>query len=1271
MKMRISPKFANKVLLPACLLAVTTFTIGSWQVRAQSSAAPKVIRVSSGSLVTPEAHTPSKVLDGTAIRVSHYTPESKLRLALAIQAPHMAEEEQFIKELTTKGSTGFHKFLTRDEWNARFGPSVEDEQAVVDWAQSVGLTVTRRYPNRLLVDVEAPAGLIEKAFGVTINNYKVDDEVDFSNDSDPVVPSNLSGILHTVLGLNNIERAHRLGTSKPTVKGPDYVPGPAISKAFSVHGDGDPTRAPAAKARSEISKPTPSDSFPLSGGVANPDNIQSSEGYDYNALQRLSFCCNEWGDSSGSPPESSIALVGYGNYNYSDATTFFNNYGMAWNLSSYYINGSGFPGVDDEAPLDVEYSAAMSNSYGSYLDTAQVIEYEMPNNQYATYADAFEAIDSDNFADVVSTSYGWQENVGFSGSVATGTMHPIFNTMIGEGKTLIAASGDMGASAGCQDATSVWYPASDPDFLAAGGTQLLLDSNGIFESEIGWQGESWTNADNDGNGGACANNHGGSTGGVSVLFAAPSWQSTLVSPFNLYKDGAEYVETGNANRLVPDIALTANPDVMGEWYYSGGSWQSEGGTSIVAPELAGFFAQENSYLDFIGSVCGSGGTSACSPVGLATPFIYEDALDGAPHNPFYDMLSGCNDNDITAADNLFYYCAAPGFDLVTGWGSANMLQLAWGINWELIPAVGNPSLAFSGPATNTWYNTDQIVGWNLSDAGSSGLPAPGAAGFTQGWDSIPSDPSSEPHGGQGNSFYSGPEYPYSTGGCQSFNGAGGCSAGSGQGCHTVQVEGFDNQGRTTFGSYGPVCYDTVAPTIKVTNNPGPTASGWWKGNVKVTLTAADPGGSAASGIGATYYAIDSTSCTPSALNTCSTYGSPFTITAQGAHYIYYFTEDRARNFSTESVEWVYIDTTAPVTTASLSGTLTSGTYYSAVQVTLSATDSLSGVATTYYTIDGGAQTTYSGAFSVSALGSHTVKYWSVDNAGNVETAHTAAFTIASSLPTLTSPTPDSVLGTTNVKFTWTAAVGATDYRLFLGTTGVGSLNLYNSGTLTGLTTTVPSIPSNGVTVYAQLLAKISGTWQSENYTFTESSTSSPAVLSTPAPGTVLGPSNVVFTWTAGVGVTNYKLLLGTTGVGSSNLYSSGSITTTTATVATLPQTGVTVYAQLSSEIGGVWQSNNYTFTESELAAMKTPAPGATLGTTNVVFTWTAGVGSTDYRLFVGTTGVGSLNLYNSGTLTTTTATVPSIPASGATVYVRLYSKIAGAWQSVDYTYKEQ
>lgn len=79
------------------------------------------------------------------------------------------------------------------------------------------------------------------------------------------------------------------------------------------------------------------------------------------------------------------------------------------------------------------------------------------------------------------------------------------------------------------------------------------------------------------------------------------------------------------------------------------------------------------------------------------------------------------------------------------------------------------------------------------------------------------------------------------------------------------------------------------------------------------------------------------------------------------------------------------DTTPPVTNASISGTAgTNGWYRSSVQVSLSATDTGTGVKNTFYQIDGGATQTYAGPFTISAAGQHTVQYWSVDNAGNTE-----------------------------------------------------------------------------------------------------------------------------------------------------------------------------------------------------------------------------------------------------------------------------------------------
>ena len=107
---------------------------------------------------------PKQVEDGSATLMGHYNPDQMIRLTIGLQTPHPADEEEFLKELQTKSSPQFHKYLTADQWNARFAPSVQDEQAVVNWAQSQGLTVTHRFPHRLLVDVEGTMGTIREGF---------------------------------------------------------------------------------------------------------------------------------------------------------------------------------------------------------------------------------------------------------------------------------------------------------------------------------------------------------------------------------------------------------------------------------------------------------------------------------------------------------------------------------------------------------------------------------------------------------------------------------------------------------------------------------------------------------------------------------------------------------------------------------------------------------------------------------------------------------------------------------------------------------------------------------------------------------------------------------------------------------------------------------------------------------------------------------------------------------------------------------------------------
>lgn len=92
------------------------------------------------------------------------------------------------------------------------------------------------------------------------------------------------------------------------------------------------------------------------------------------------------------------------------------------------------------------------------------------------------------------------------------------------------------------------------------------------------------------------------------------------------------------------------------------------------------------------------------------------------------------------------------------------------------------------------------------------------------------------------------------------------------------------------------------------------------------------------------------------------------------------------------------DTTPPVTTCTLEGTLDGDIYTSDVTVTFSATDAQSGVNVTKFKLDDGAWTDYTGAFDVTNDGSHTVRFYSIDNAGNQETEKSSSFTIQHALP---------------------------------------------------------------------------------------------------------------------------------------------------------------------------------------------------------------------------------------------------------------------------------
>jgi hypothetical protein len=147
---------------------------------------------------------------------------------------------------------------------------------------------------------------------------------------------------------------------------------------------------------------------------------------------------------------------------------------------------------------------------------------------------------------------------------------------------------------------------------------------------------------------------------------------------------------------------------------------------------------------------------------------------------------------------------------------------------------------------------------------------------------------------------------------------------------------------------------------------------------------------------------------------------------------------------------------------------------------------------------------------------------------------------------------------------------------------MGAYNVYNSGHITATSVAATNLPGNGATVYAELWSYMNGAWQYTTYAFTEGvfePTTVPAALINPAPGSLLG-SSATFTWSAGTGVTQYDLSLGTS-MGAYNVYNSGHITATSVTVTGLPLNGTPVYAEVWSFMNGAWVYTPYSLTEGQ------------------------------------------------------------------------------------------
>ena len=266
--------------------------------------------------------------------------------------------------------------------------------------------------------------------------------------------------------------------------------------------------------------------------------------------------------------------------------------------------GRNDPTSDLNAKLEVELDVQVVHRVAP---GATINVYFAPNDT-GSFVQALVQAAADR-CDVVSISWGLAEPL-WGGPLDMAAMNAALRTLSDQGAVVFAASGDWGTTDGYTSGLAVDFPASSPNCVACGGTRLVAPATETV----------WNNGPTSATG-----------GGRSAVWPKPTFQAGL--------------DLGHTFRAVPDLVANADPVTGYLISYPDGVTRAVGGTSAVAPLMAGLMAlikqateplpdsPKISTASFLRNLYASRG-SVCADVtsGSVAPFA---AAAG------YDIITGC------------------------------------------------------------------------------------------------------------------------------------------------------------------------------------------------------------------------------------------------------------------------------------------------------------------------------------------------------------------------------------------------------------------------------------------------------------------------------------------------------------------------------------------------------------------------------------------------------------------------------------------------------
>jgi kumamolisin len=153
-------------------------------------------------------HVRAAVRTGQARSVGHLPATQTMRLVLVLPLRNQAELENLLQELYDPSSLSYRQFLTVEEFTARFGPTMEDYDSVINFAEANSLTVVGTSRNRVNLEVSGSVENIERALHVTMGVFQhpTENRTFYAPDREPT--PYLSVQLWHIAGLDNYSIPH-------------------------------------------------------------------------------------------------------------------------------------------------------------------------------------------------------------------------------------------------------------------------------------------------------------------------------------------------------------------------------------------------------------------------------------------------------------------------------------------------------------------------------------------------------------------------------------------------------------------------------------------------------------------------------------------------------------------------------------------------------------------------------------------------------------------------------------------------------------------------------------------------------------------------------------------------------------------------------------------------------------------------------------------------------------------------------------------------------